>query len=120
MAKFEEHCDDCQRLIGSRCEEVNHWMDQAFAKYGPRHRFDRHHWEGISKCKELFGDLGEQAAIVHVLKDCGIIPTESDYSSGRVDVLGMNPELNFVGFWDPKVFDTTAKAWLYVTEEKNK
>jgi hypothetical protein len=34
MAAWEEHCRDCDRLLGNRCEAVNGWMDDLFKKFG--------------------------------------------------------------------------------------
>ena len=114
MASLEEHCRDCERLLGNKCEEVNIWIDQAFQVYGGRHRFVKHHDAGINKAEELFGELGRKAAIVHILKDCGHIPTEAQWAVQEVDILGMDPNSEFNGFWDPKDFDYNAESILYL------
>ena len=119
MAHFDEHCRDCERILGVRLEEVNRWVDAAFKKFGPRHRFNRHHWEGIRKAEELFGLEGRKAAMIHILKDCGHIPHAKDYETGTVDVLGMaqgDGEV-FGGYWDAKQFTETAK--LYIENDDN-
>lgn len=118
MAIFEEHCKDCERLIGDRCEEVNLWMDLAFRVYGPRHRFDRHHWAGVDKAEELFGAIGRKAAIVHILKDCGHIPRVNQWQNQEVDTLGMLVDSNFNGHWDPAHFDKIARAHLELNETR--
>jgi hypothetical protein len=89
MASLSQHMRDCRLLIGEDCESVNRWMDECFKEYGPLHRFKRHHREGIQEAESLFGDLGRQAATVHILRDCRQIPRESDYSDGTVDNLGL-------------------------------
>ena len=53
MANIEQHCQDCKRLLGDRFENVNRWMDELFALKGPGHRRFRHHWDGVSKAREL-------------------------------------------------------------------
>lgn len=109
MATFEEHCRDCQQILGDRCEKVNRWMDEWAAKYGPLHRFVRHHTRGVEEAGWLFGELGRKAAIVHVLKDCGHIPTARMWVEQKVDSLGMIPADHLVGLWDPQKFVRAAK-----------
>lgn len=95
MPAFEEHCRDCEYLLGDRCEAVNRWMDGKTRTHGQQgHRRVRHHREGAAEAGALFGKLGEQAALVHVLKDCGHIPNAEDYGTGRVDNLGMKGVFN--------------------------
>lgn len=114
MAHFNEHCDDCERILGRRWEDVNNWMDAAFPRFGPRHRFDRHHWGGVAKAEEMFGPGARAAAIIHILRDCGHIPNADDYYNGTVDQLGMaqGDEAVFNGYWDKEKFQETAKAKL--------
>lgn len=112
MAKFEEHCRDCERLLGNRCEEVNHWLDEYFHRFGPLHRFMRHHWTGVEEAGEKFGPLARRAAIIHILKDCGRVPTDQDWKEERVDSLGIDPKSVFAGYWDPYQFDLKAKELL--------
>jgi len=74
MAKFEEHCEDCFRELGDRCEDVNHWLDELFAFVGSDHRDIRHNEKGIEKARKLFGEIGAKAATIHIIKDEGCIP----------------------------------------------
>jgi len=64
--------------------------------------------------------MGRRAAIIHVLKDCGHIPTRSQWNNDEVDSLGMNPNSNFVGYWDPDEFKKRAVALLYLDEARQK
>lgn len=118
MAHFEEHCSDCERFLGDRCEDVNRWLDQAFHQFGPRHRFVKHHQEGVKKAFELFGERGRKAALIHILKDCGHIPTERMYAGhmlveeGEVDWLGIDPQTPFNGYWDPHEFNQAVQNIL--------
>lgn len=109
MASFEEHCRDCERILGNRCEAVNRWMDEDFRKFGPLHRFSKHHTRGVKEAAELFGELGRKAALVHILKDCGFIPTARDWAEQRVDSLGIDPSKPFKGHWDPRDFIEAAR-----------
>lgn len=122
MAKIEEHCRDCEILLGDKCEEVNRWIDEEFRRFGPFHRFRRHHTRGVMEAEKLFGELGRKAATIHILKDCGHIPTARDWEEGRVDSLGMLEYFN--GFWDPKEFLEEAKKLIgenyETTKEDNK
>jgi len=77
MPSFEKHCEDCERELGDRCEEVNRWMDELFASMGPKHRIVRHHEGGVKEAEKLFGAIGKKAAEIHIKADCsGRIPTE--------------------------------------------
>jgi hypothetical protein len=75
--------------LGESFENVNIWMDEYFAQYGPTHRRFRHHREGIEQARELFGEQGAVAAAIHILRDCRHIPRKEDYELGRVDALGL-------------------------------
>lgn len=113
MAAFEEHCQDCYRLLSDRCEEVNRWIDAKFRDFGQLHRFARHHWRGIDEAEKLFGEIGRKAAIIHVLKDCGQIPKAREWADGQsVDSLGMKPGGKFTGCWDAQEFDKVARDYL--------
>jgi hypothetical protein len=82
MAHFNRHCDDCERLLGNRYEGVNLWIDELFATHGPRHRRFRHHAEGIIEARKKFGGEAWKAALIHILRDCGKVPAETDYIVG--------------------------------------
>ncbi|HWZ76950.1 MAG TPA: hypothetical protein VNX87_10455 [Candidatus Sulfotelmatobacter sp.] len=89
MASLLQHNDDCRRFLGESFENVNKWMDEYFAQYGPTHRRFRHHREGIEQARELFGARGAVAAAIHILRDCRHIPRREDYDLGHVDALGL-------------------------------
>lgn len=113
MASFDEHCQDCERLLGNRHEDVNRWIDSEFARFGPLHRFMNHHNGGIEEAFQRFGIDGANAAMIHILKDCGWIPTKQAWMNQTVDSLGMQPD-KFSGYWDPDEFDRTVKILLRV------
>ena len=92
MAAFEEHCRDCERLLGQRFEEVNRWLDQLFVLKGPRHRRFRHHWRGVREVQEKFGPDAAKAAVVHIVRDCGRVPHERDYDLASPTELALAPE----------------------------
>jgi hypothetical protein len=79
MAKFEDHCKDCERILGSKREDVNRWMDELFKQYGPRHRRHRHCWYGVREALKLFGIEGAKAAVIHIVRDCGEVPSQRTY-----------------------------------------
>jgi hypothetical protein len=79
MAHFEQHCRDCEEILGNRHEDVNRWIDQYFKTHGPRHRKLLHHWGGVRQAREFFGDDGARAAIVHIVRDCGDVPRAREY-----------------------------------------
>lgn len=87
MAKFEDHCHDCERLLGERFENVNRWLDELFAKYGARHRRHRHCWTGVREARRLFGEAGAKAAIVHIVRDCGAVPAQRTYNQTTLGIV---------------------------------
>lgn len=87
MAKYEDHCRDCERLLGSRHEAVNRWLDELFRQYGPKHRKHRHCWEGVRRAGLLFGSEGAKAAIVHIVRDCGAVPEQRTYDEQSLGIV---------------------------------
>ncbi len=79
MATFEEHCQDCFRLLGDRHERVNAWLDREFSKRGSDHRRILHHTRGVEEVDGMWGREAAKAAIVHIVRDCGQVPRERDY-----------------------------------------
>src|SRR5260370_42609754 len=92
MASLEQHKADCVKYLGAPFEDVHKWIDEFFSKYGPSHRRFRHHREGVQEARQLFGEAGAKAAIVHILRDCRNIPRKKDYDSGQADNLGLKSE----------------------------
>ena len=87
MAKFEDHCRDCERILGAKHEDVNRWMDELFRQYGPRHRRHRHCWSGVREARKLFGAEGAKAAIVHIVRDCGGVPDQRTYDETQLGIV---------------------------------
>lgn len=58
-------------LFGSAYEHVHNWLDEyaESAEYGYRHRKKRHHKEGVTKIKELFGETTGDVAMRHIISD---------------------------------------------------
>lgn len=112
MAHFETHCHDCERLLNDRCEDVNHWLDECFAQHGPHHRFVRHHTGGIEEATKLFGERGRKAALIHILRDCGHIPTPQQWERGEVDEFGIKKGRISFGGWDQTAFIYMAKRLI--------
>lgn len=104
MATFEQHCLDCEKLLGNRHEDVNRWVDGLFWKLGPRHRRMRHNTHGVRLAGELFGPEGAKAAIVHIVRDVGAVPNERDYNTfpEGIEVAPgfVAPTLGYEQFWD--------------------
>jgi hypothetical protein len=109
VAHFDVHCQDCLRLLISRCEDDHLWLDELAAKLGLHHRFARHHTRGIEEAGERFGELGRKAALIHVLRDSGHTPTPRQWKDGKVDPLGFAPNGLFYGEWDPHEFIRQAR-----------
>ncbi len=71
MPSFEEHCKRCKDLMGEEFPEVHKWLDDFFQKppHGTRHRYLRHHQEGIETVRKLWGDKAARAAELHINQD---------------------------------------------------
>ena len=79
MSSFEQHCRDCEIILGDRHEAVNRWLDSYFDTLGSEHRRRLHHSRGVREARELFGLQGAKAAVIHIVRDCGRVPDERDY-----------------------------------------
>ena len=92
MAKWEEHCQDCERELGERFEEVNGWLDELFEFVGSDHRDIRHNELGVEKVREMWGDKAAQAAEIHIRRDeHGAIPKVDDAFKLR---MAMKPHIH--------------------------
>ncbi len=87
MAHFNDHCRDCERLLGDKHENVNHWMDELFRTLGPKHRRHRHCWKGVREALALFGLEGAKAAIIHIVRDCGGVPDQRTYDETALGIV---------------------------------
>jgi hypothetical protein len=87
MAHFDQHCRDCERVLGRRYEDVNRWMDELFRLFGPDHRAYRHHWRGVYTAKGLWGEDGARAAVVHIVRDCGSVPMARSYEQTNLGIV---------------------------------
>ncbi len=92
MASFEEHCNDCEKQLGDRFEQVNRWLDELFQFVGSDHRDIRHNELGVQKVKRMWGDEASKAAIIHITKDEGCIPKIDSSFKLR---MAMKPEIDF-------------------------
>lgn len=114
MSTFKDHCRDCERILGDPMIAVNHWMDELFKKYGPRHRRHRHCWKGVREAKHLFGLKGARAAVIHIVRDCGAVPSQRDYDATNLGIV-IIPETYLHDSltekaWD-KFKDAVAREW---------
>jgi hypothetical protein len=69
--RFEDHCAECARKLGSPFPEVHEWLDEFAGQksYGMRHRKVRHHLAGIALTTQLFGSEAAEAARLHIIAD---------------------------------------------------
>lgn len=87
MSTFNDHCRDCEKILGDRMEHVNRWRDELFRKYGPQHRRHRHCWKGVREAKHLFGAIGAKAAVIHIVRDCGAVPNQRVYDETNLGIM---------------------------------
>ncbi len=95
MAEFKQHCEDCKKYLGNTYKEVHSWLDElalieGYFDFG--HRKYRHHKEGIEEVGKNFDPEARKAAEIHLMRDCGIIPSISDYDQKKVDEFGKNDD----------------------------
>jgi len=109
MAKFEDHCRDCERILGDKHEDVNRWIDELFRQYGPRHRRHRHCWHGVREAKKLFGAEGAKAAIIHIVRDCGGVPDQRTYDETELGIV-LAPEYLIYDGGNEAAFERFKKA----------
>lgn len=77
MASFEEHCADCRHALGEDFPQVHHWLDALYKVMGPKHRSARHHTDGVEQVRKMWGDRAARAAEIHIVRDCGKVPSAS-------------------------------------------
>lgn len=78
MAHIDEHSKDCLDELGNEFREVHIWLDELFKKLGGKHRSARHHQDGVEEVRKKWGDKAARAAEIHIIKDCGKIPTAKE------------------------------------------
>jgi len=87
---INNHCKETLKKLGKEFRYVHEWIDGMVLMHGPMHRRIRHHKEGIEEIRELFGNEAAEAAELHVLADCGHIPSKKDYDTGAVNSRGID------------------------------
>jgi len=74
MANINEHEEDCIYFLNNKVTKAHKFLDHM-AKYFPPercfeyHRTFYHNSFGISLLKEALGELGEQAGLIHLVRD---------------------------------------------------
>jgi len=74
MAFFREHCEDCERELGSAFPQVHLWLDELYKYVGVTHRRFRHNTGGVRHCRLKWGDKTAKAAEIHIRRDIGGVP----------------------------------------------
>ena len=69
--KFEDHCEESEKLFGRKWEAVHIWLDEYAGRPGiwMRHRRFRHHEEGLKEVEKIFGPGAVPAARQHIISD---------------------------------------------------
>ena len=96
MPLFKDHCHKCTAELGEPFSEVHLWLDKFFGKepYGTRHRYLRHHREGIEQVRKMWGDKSAIAAEIHIRQD---LETECWPSDEPIPMNG--EEYHKAGLW---------------------
>ena len=84
MASIAEHCADCRRELGEDFRHVHEWLDFLYRTMGRKHRLVRHYAGGVELARKKWGDRAARAAEIHILKDCGVIPSLEDVQQGTL------------------------------------
>jgi len=71
MPALEDHCKECECVLGESFEQVHVWLDEFAGKppYGMKHRRVRHHEAGIQLVRQLWGEKAAEAARLHIVAD---------------------------------------------------
>lgn len=88
MLLGRELTDDERKTINKvneRLDQFAHFPDPWFLA---RHRRFLHHREGIAYFERKYGRIGGLTALLHVVTDCGHVPSAVDYYTGAVDEYG--------------------------------
>lgn len=86
MPSLSQHCADCRRELGEPFAHVHEWLDALYKTLGPKHRSARHHAGGVEQVRKAWGDRAARAAEIHIVRDCGMVPTEEQ--AQRVAMFG--------------------------------
>jgi hypothetical protein len=81
MSYISNHTKDCERFIGRGYEEVHMFLDQYAGIFNPiffddYHRTFLHNSYGMQIVKEVWGNAGYNAAMLHLTRD---------YVNGTID-----------------------------------
>ena len=88
MSSYKEHCKECREKLGKDFYVVHRWLDQFFPILGEKHRELRHHLDGISEVRKMWGDEAAEAARLHISADFyGYVPKNAD--DVRIWMLGV-------------------------------
>lgn len=74
MAELIEHEKDCEFFLGEKVTKAHQFLDHMAKFFPPEkcmeyHRTFYHNSFGISLLKESLGELGEQAGLIHLVRD---------------------------------------------------
>lgn len=71
MPTFDDHCLKCKQTLCEPFAEVHLWLDEYFGQspYGTRHRYLRHHLQGIEEVRKKWGDKAAKASEIHIRQD---------------------------------------------------
>ena len=96
MPSFKDHCDRCTAELGEPFTMVHLWLDEFCGQepYGTRHRYLRHHKEGIEQVRKMWDDRSAIAAEIHIRQD---LETEGWPSDEPIPMNGK--EYQKAGLW---------------------
>jgi hypothetical protein len=74
MAHINAHIGDCEKFLKNGCREVHLFLDQYANIFNPTffddyHRTFLHNSYGMRIMKDLWGELGYNAAMLHLTRD---------------------------------------------------
>jgi hypothetical protein len=74
MAEVKEHEQDCLYYLNNKATKAHKFLDQMAEYYPPKkfyeyHRTFYHNKFGICLLKEMLGNLGELAGLIHLVRD---------------------------------------------------
>lgn len=74
MAEIKEHEDDCLYYLKDKATKIHEFLDHMAKYFPPKkceeyHRTFYHNSFGITLLKEAYGEFGEQAGLIHLVRD---------------------------------------------------
>lgn len=116
MATIVQHCEDCEKILGSPCIEVHEFLDQ-YAAFFPIRRFFEYHRTflhnayGLEISASRWGETGRKAAILHIVRDYMEFPIPHDMDWAYKSINQALKHFNDMYRFEPNLDPRIVKSW---------